>query len=214
MKAMVRYFGPCRTQTGKDTEELDLGEGATVADLLEACCRRHAALAATRASLLVAVERELAPPSRRLKAGEEIAVMPPLSGGAGSVTLTTGKVSAEAISRTLLGRGEGALATFEGIVRPEGPAAESGHLDYDAYASMAEKKLSQVAEEARTRFGILDVAIAHRHGPVPVGEAAVAIAVTAKHRKEAFAACSFAIDRVKEIVPIWKMGGDACAHGH
>ena len=132
----------------------------------------------------------------------------------GRILLTEGKVGAEPLVRELLGRGEGAVATFEGIVRPEGSAATSGHLDYDAYAPMAEAKLHQVAEEARKRFGVLDISIAHRHGPVPVGEAAVANAVLSKHRREAFAACSFAIDRVKEIVPIWKMGEDACAKGH
>ena len=131
----------------------------------------------------------------------------------GDATLTTRKVSARSLARRILGKGEGALATFEGIVRPEGPAAEHGHLDYDAYGPMAERKLAQVAGEARRRFPILDIAIAHRHGPVPVGEVAVAIAVTAKHRKASFEACAFAIDRVKEIVPIWKMGGDACAAG-
>ena len=132
----------------------------------------------------------------------------------GSVLLTEGRINAEALAKALLGRGEGAVATFEGVVRPEGPAAASGHLDYDAYAPMAEAKLGQVAAEAMTRFGVLDLSIAHRHGPVPVGEVAVAIAVASKHRKEAFAACAFAIDRVKEIVPIWKMGEDACAlHG-
>ncbi len=132
----------------------------------------------------------------------------------GRILLTEGKVGTDTLVRELSGHGEGAMATFEGIVRPEGPAAVSGHLDYDAYAPMAEAKLGQVAAEARRRFGILDVSIAHRHGPVPVGEVAVAIAVASKHRKEAFAACAFAIDRVKEIVPIWKMGEDACAQGH
>ena len=131
----------------------------------------------------------------------------------GGILLTTGAVSAGALAEGLKGRGEGAIATFEGIVRPEGPAAEQGHLDYDAYTPMAEAKLKEVAREARERFGILDIAVAHRHGPVRTGEVAVAIAVASKHRKEAFAACAFAIDRVKEIVPIWKMGGDACAHG-
>lgn len=131
-----------------------------------------------------------------------------------TVTLTTRPVSADALAKHLQGRGEGAVVTFEGVVRPEGAAGKAGRLDYDAYAPMAEAKLEEVAEEVRARFGVLGVAIAHRHGAVPVGEAAVAIAVAARHRKEAFEACAFAIDRVKEIVPIWKMGGDspgACA---
>ncbi len=132
----------------------------------------------------------------------------------GAILLTKGRINAEALAKALSGRGEGAVATFEGVVRPEGPAAENGHLDYDAYAPMAEAKLKQVVEEAVARFKVLDVSIAHRHGAVPVGEVAVAIAVVSKHRQEAFAACAFAIDRVKEIVPIWKMGGDACAHDH
>ena len=214
MKATVRYFGPCRLQTGRDTDAVELPQPATVADLLEACCRLHPALQAVRRSLLVAVNQEFAGPETPLMGSEEIALMPPLSGGAGAVILTTGRVSAGVLGKTLLGQGEGALVTFEGIVRPEGPAAEHGHLDYDAYGPMAEQKLAQVADEARRRVAILDIAIAHRHGPVPVGEVAVAIAVTAKHRKASFEACSFAIDRVKEIVPIWKMGGDACAHDH
>lgn len=127
--------------------------------------------------------------------------------------LTTSPVSADALAKTLAGRGEGALVTFEGIVRPEGEAARLGRLDYDAYAPMAEAKLAQVLAEARARFDILDIAIAHRHGPVKVGEVAVAIAAAALHRKAAFEAASFAIDRVKQIVPIWKMQGDAC-HDH
>ncbi len=128
-----------------------------------------------------------------------------------SILLTEAPVSAEALARALGGNGEGAVVTFEGVVRPEGPAASAGHLDYDAYAPMAERKLSEVEAEARSRFGILAIAIAHRHGPVPVGEAAVAIAVCSRHRREAFEACAFAIDRIKQIVPIWKMGEDACA---
>ncbi len=211
MKATVRYFGPCRLQAGRDTDAIELPAPATVADLLDACCRLHPALQAAKGSLLVAVNQEFAGPDIPLAGGEEIALMPPLSGGAGAVILTTGRVAAGVLGKTLLGGGEGALVTFEGIVRPEGPAQAHGHLDYDAYGPMARRKLAQVADEARRRFPILDVAIAHRHGPVPVGEVAVAIAVTATHRKAAFEACAFAIDRVKEIVPIWKMGGDACA---
>jgi molybdopterin synthase catalytic subunit len=213
VRATVRYFGPCRLQTGRDWDAVELPQPATVADLLEACCRLHPALQAARRSLLVAVDQEFAGADTVLTGGEEIALMPPLSGGAGAVTLTRGAISVRPLADALLGRGEGALSTFEGIVRPEGPAAEHGHLDYDAYGPMAEKKLAQVADEARRRFDVLDIAIAHRHGPVPVGEVAVAIAVTAQHRKAAFEACAFAIARIKEIVPIWKMGGDACQHG-
>ena len=215
MRARVLYFGPCRQHAGCDEETIDLPGGtATVQDLLDRCCALHPGLAQARASLLVAVDREFASPAAGITGAEEIAVMPPVSGGAAGITLTTGKVSAAGLAESLAGTGEGAVATFEGVVRPEGPAAVSGHLDYDAYAPMAEAKLAEVAAEARRRFGILDLAIAHRHGPVPVGEAAVAIAVTARHRKEAFAACAFAIDRIKQIVPIWKLGEDACLrHG-
>jgi len=118
--------------------------------------------------------------------------------------ITSELLIAESIITEVNKSGNGGICTFVGTVRDNADGKSVLHLEYDAYAEMAEKKLADVAAEIKNKWGLDDVSIVHRIGKLEIGEAAVVIAVGAPHRKEAFAACQYAIDRIKEYVPIWK----------
>jgi molybdopterin synthase catalytic subunit len=152
---------------------------------------------------MVAVNAEYVEPDFVLSSGDEVAIIPPVSGG-DWFQVTTDPLSPEAVTAEVKGDLYGAVLTFVGTVRQESEGAKVLYLDYEAYPEMAEKKLKQVAAEIRQRWGVGQVAIAHRLGRVGVGEAALVVAVATPHRNEAFAACQYAIDRLKEIVPVWK----------
>lgn len=207
MRVRVLYFAACRQAAGTGEEEVDLPAPPTVAGLWSALLARHPSLAGWEGKAKIAVDEELAGPDAPLRGGETVAVLPPLSGGMPEAALVDGPVSAAELAGALSRQGGGAVATFEGIVRPrEGDRAIAG-LRYEVYETMALRKLQEVAREAMERFRLIDVRIAHRRGFVPAGEAAVAIAVAAERREAAFEACRFAIERLKEIVPIWKAVG-------
>lgn len=152
---------------------------------------------------LVAVNRAFAEPDLRLKEGDEVAFLPPFSGGQ-FVELTGKPIDPQAMAERVRRDSCGAVVVFWGVVRNENEGKAVLSLEYEAYTPMAEEKLRQVAQEVRQRWQVEDVAICHRVGPMEVGEIAVVIAVAAPHRHEAFQACHFAIDRIKEIVPLWK----------
>jgi molybdopterin synthase catalytic subunit len=118
--------------------------------------------------------------------------------------ITKEVLSADEVTTEVSKGGNGGICTFVGIVRNNADGKKVLHLEYDAYPAMAEKKLAEIASEINAKWGLSDVAIVHRIGKLEIGEAAVVIAVGAPHRKEAFAACSYVIDRIKEFVPIWK----------
>jgi molybdopterin synthase catalytic subunit len=118
--------------------------------------------------------------------------------------ITKEVLSADEVTKAVSKGGNGGICTFVGIVRNNAEGKKVLHLEYDAYPAMAEKKLAEIASEINDKWGLPDVAIIHRIGKLEIGEAAVVIAVGAPHRKEAFAACQYAIDRIKEFVPIWK----------
>jgi MoaE-MoaD fusion protein len=202
----VRLFAALREQAGSDSIEIELGEGATVADALE-----RLAAAPPLAGLLerlpvaMAVNRDYASPETPLRAGDELALIPPISGGAAvHARVTEEPLSLEALSRSV-GRPEaGAIVSFQGVTR------EVERLDYEAYREMAEARMAAILEECVARHGLLAAAAEHRVGPVALGEPAVIVAVAAPHRGEAFAGAREAIDRIKAEAPIWKReaGGD------
>ncbi|MBI4229429.1 MAG: molybdenum cofactor biosynthesis protein MoaE [Planctomycetes bacterium] len=208
----VRYFSICRAATGRDEEAIPARDGPTVGALLEHLRRRHPGLAPHAASLRVAVNHEFAPASRPLSDADEVALLPPVQGGKGqddpegtvSVLLTREPIDLPALLEAARAEGAGAVATFTGIVRPGEAGRAIRAIEYEAYDEMARRELARIAREARARAGILAVAVVHRTGPVPAGEAAVAIAVASGHRAEAFETCRWIIDRIKETVPVWK----------
>jgi MoaE-MoaD fusion protein len=191
---VVRLFAGLRERAGWSQRELDV---ATVADVWPAL-----GLGEEPAGLLYAVNREYAEPSRELRDGDEVALIPPVSGGAFRVT--DEPLSLEAVAAEVADERAGGLATFTGTVRRQSRGREVTRLEYEAYAEMAEDVMAQLARELGERYDLCAVAIHHRVGTLGIGEASVVIAVSAPHRQDALAACKDAIDRLKETVPLWK----------
>jgi molybdopterin synthase catalytic subunit/molybdopterin converting factor small subunit len=196
----VRLFAILRERAGRDSVELDLAEGATVGEALAALAELPGLGEALRAVPVgTAVNREYRGPDAELRPDDELALIPPVSGGADvHVRLTEHPLSLEAISRTVGRAGAGAIVTFQGTTR--GVA----RLDYEAYREMAEERIAAILRECVERHGLEAAAAEHRIGGVPLGDAGVIVAVSAPHRPEAFAAAREAIDRIKAEAPIWK----------
>jgi molybdopterin converting factor subunit 1 len=212
----VRAFASLRQALGTATLTLNLPPGTTVADLLERLSIDYPAAVPHLARAIVAVNQDYANPTHSLAPDDEIAVFPPVSGGNADTVrdeakMTHAKLSAEAIdplelSALVTEPGVGAIVTFAGVVRDNNLGRHVRHLEYEAYAEMAEAKLRQVVSEAREHWPkIRGVAVVHRTGHLAISEMAVLVAVGAPHRDDgAFEAARYIIDRTKEIVPIWK----------
>jgi molybdopterin converting factor subunit 1 len=197
----VRLFAGLRERAGSDRVEVELPDGASVADLLVALGGTPVGELAPR-SCIVALNREYAPAEAIVGAGDEVALVPPVSGGAGAVrlaSLTSGPLDLAAISAAVRDARAGAVVCFEGVTR----AVDA--LDYEAYAEMAVAKLRAIGEEEAARHGLCAVALVHRTGRVPLSEPSVIVAASAPHRGEAFAGARALIDRVKAEAPIWKV---------
>jgi MoaE-MoaD fusion protein len=191
----VRLFAGLRERAGYSEREL---EGvAQVADVWPAL-----GLGDEPEGLLYAVNRKYADPGRELADGDEVALIPPVSGGAFRVTEEP--LSLEAVVDEVTDESAGAVASFLGTVRRESRSRTVLYLEYEAYAEMAEDVMAQLAAELEQRYDLCAVAIHHRVGRVEIGEASVAIAVSATHRQDALAACKDAIDTLKRTVPLWK----------
>jgi MoaE-MoaD fusion protein len=200
MRVTLRLFAGLRERAGRDVVEVDLPEGATAADALA-----EVQGLAPGVPLVLAVNREYATPETALTAGDELAVVPPVSGGeadaaAGAVhaAIVEGPISLDALTERVRDPRAGALVTFSGTTR------DVEHLDYEAYAEMAQERLARIVAEAVERHGLCAAAAEHRVGRVPLGEASIVIAASAPHRPEAFAGAREVIDRVKAEVPMWK----------
>jgi MoaE-MoaD fusion protein len=194
MPVTVRLFAGLREQAGWSSREV---EAATVGDVWAAL-----GLGEEPAGLLYAVNREYAPRERRLRDGDEVALIPPVSGGAFRVTEEPLRL--EAAVAEVADERAGGIATFTGTVRRRSRGREVLRLEYDAYAEMAEDVMAQLASELESAHDLCAVAIHHRVGRLEIGEASVVIAISAPHRQDALAACREAIDRLKETVPLWK----------
>lgn len=203
MIVRVRLFAILREKAGSDAVELELREGATVADALSAL-RMNQALGGLleRMPVAMAVNRDYADSEMTLEEEDELALVPPVSGGAGiHVRVGPEPLSLEAVA-TAVGRPTaGAVVVFQGMTR------EVGKLDYEAYREMAEQRIGEILGECIDRYGLEAAAAEHRTGSVPLGEASVIVAVSAPHREEAFAGAREAIDRIKAEAPIWKKEG-------
>jgi MoaE-MoaD fusion protein len=191
---VVRLFAGLRERAGWSQRELDVASVAEVWPALE--------LGDEPEGLLYAVNREYADREQELRDGDEVALIPPVSGGAFRVTEEP--LSLEAVAAEVADERAGAVATFTGTVRRQSRGREVTHLEYEAYAEMAEDVMARLAGDLDKRYDLCSVAIHHRVGRLEVGEASVVIAVSAPHRQDALAACKDAIDRLKETVPLWK----------
>jgi len=200
----VLYFAVVRERLKLDGESLELADGATVDDLLDVLAARRAPLAALRAAVKVAVDREFVSGDHRLADGAEVALIPPVSGGAGLFRVTDEPLELAEVVRAVSADEHGGIATFTGVVRSRSRGKTIVRLEYEAYRPMAERKLAEIAQRIAEELPGVRLAIVHRVGALAVGEAAVVIAASAPHRAAAFDACRAAIERLKTDVPIWK----------
>lgn len=204
MQIEVRLFGSLRESAGARSVRLELPEGAKIEDLRKALEARLPEAARLGARARVAVNQAVAPPGTVLRDGDEVALLPPVSGGSGRCTVEETALDPESVTARVAGDDTGGVVTFVGRVRDRSRGQTIERLEYEAYPGMAERELERIADEAAGRWPGVRVAIAHRTGVLAVGELAVVVAAAAPHRSEAFEACRFAIDTLKERVPIWK----------
>jgi molybdopterin synthase catalytic subunit len=197
MNVTVRLFAGLRERAGESRRELELPDGATVADVWPALD-----LGEEPGGLVYAVNRSYAETAAPLADGDEVGLIPPVSGGA--FELHDDAVSLDAVVREVATDAAGAIATFTGTVRDNARGRDVDHLEYEAYEGMAEQTMAELAESLKAKYEIEEVAIHHRIGRVEIGEPSVVIAVSGAHRADALAACKEAIDTLKETVPLWK----------
>jgi molybdopterin synthase catalytic subunit/molybdopterin converting factor small subunit len=197
MRITVRLFAVLRERAGCGERELDLGDGSRVGDVWGAL-----GLGDEPAGIAYARNREYADRDAALSDGDEVALIPPVSGGAFRVQ--SEPLDLAAVVAEVSDPGAGAIATFVGTTRDHNRGRTVTHLEYDAYPEMAEAEMAKIAAAVIDRHGVRHVAIAHRTGHVPIGEASVIIAVSAAHRGAAMDACREAIDTLKQTVPVWK----------
>ena len=195
MKVRVRLFAGLREHAGWSEREV---EGVThVEDVWPSL-----SLGAEPAGLMYAVNKKYAQRDHELDDGDEVAVIPPVSGG--SFRLSADPLSLDAVVDEVRSDKAGAIVTFVGTTRSESRGRAVGHLDYEAYEGMAEQVMAAIASALEERYDLCGIAIHHRTGRVEIGEPSIVIAVSAPHRQDALAACKDAIDTLKEQVPLWK----------
>jgi molybdopterin converting factor subunit 1 len=200
VRVVVRLFAGLRELAGTGEQEVELAEGATAADVWASLPDR---LGERPDGLVLAVNRSYATEDTPLADGDEVALIPPVSGGS-PVRLTAETIDLAAVAAEVADERAGAIATFSGTTRVESRGRSVRHLDYEAYAEMAEEVMADLVETLKGKYDLCDVAIVHRTGRVGIGETSVAIAVSAPHRGDALAACAEAIDTLKQTVPLWK----------
>ncbi len=204
----TRLFARLREQAGTDAETVEVRQGATVDDVYDALQKLHPALDPNRESVRAAVNQEFAEWDVVVAAGDEVAFIPPVSGGAHGAgvlfELTADPLDARRIEAAVAHKGAGAICTFTGVVRDSSRGRSVTHLEYEAYAEMASAEMRRIASEIAERWPEARVAMAHRTGRLEIGEASVVVSVSCPHRAEAIDACRWGIDRLKESVPIWK----------
>jgi molybdopterin synthase catalytic subunit len=208
MNVIVRYFAGHREIAQRTEEQIELPDEATVGSLWALLVERYPRLVGYTGRLLYAVNQEFSRLDTPLHDGDEVAYIPPVSGGsAGSDPLF--RITNEPLDPTVLmalvqSPDMGALVTFAGIVRNHFAGRPTASLEYEAFEPMARNVLADLAEQARRQWGTGGIAIHHRIGQLGIGETAVLIVVAAPHRHEAFEAAEWIMDRIKEVAPIWK----------
>ncbi|MBS1893299.1 MAG: molybdenum cofactor biosynthesis protein MoaE [Actinobacteria bacterium] len=211
MTVTVRLFAILRERAGRDSVEIELPEGATVGDAFARLADAPGLCELVEhLPVRMAVNREYAGEGTRIAAGDELALIPPISGGAAARTrarVTEESLDAAELSAWVGDPAAGGIVTFQGVTR------EVASLDYEAYREMAEERIAAILGECAERYELLAAAAEHRVGRVPRGEPGVVVAVSAGHREEAFAGAREAIDRIKAEAPIWKRELDAAGAG-
>jgi molybdopterin synthase catalytic subunit len=204
MEIKVLYFAVVRERLRRDGESLELPDGATVEGLMSALVERHPALGDLRRAIKLAVNQDLAAPGQVLRHGDEVALIPPVSGGAPWCRLTAEPLDVGAVIAAVSAPGQGGIVTFIGAVRDHNHGKPVVRLEYESYPPMVLRTLGAIIERIEREVPGARVAIAHRDGALAIGDLAVVIAASAPHRAEAFEACRQAIEQLKRDVPIWK----------
>ena len=216
MKVGVLFFGVLRDIVGRSSDSLELPEGARVSDVLLHYGREAMGLEGMRSSIAISVNREYAGEDCTLCEGDEIGLLPPVSGGSGGegrellegvqdeISIVRDRIDTDAVTERLQRPEDGALVIFEGVVRDNTRGRRTRYLEYEAYEAMALQQMQSLALQARTRFAVRGASIVHRLGRLEIGETSVLIAVASVHRGAAFDACRWIIDTLKKTVPIWK----------
>jgi MoaE-MoaD fusion protein len=211
----VLFFGVLKDVVGRAEEVLALDSGARVEDVLTRYAKEFPKLAEMSGSIALARNQRFCLRSDATEDGDEIALLPPVSGGAGTFThqslqngnffaLTRDPIEVRELPARVLRGEDGAVVTFEGVVRNNTKGRPTCFLEYEGYESMALNVMAEIGRDLATTYAIDRIAMVHRLGRMEVGETSVAIAVSAPHRKAAFEACLEAINRLKRLVPIWK----------
>jgi molybdopterin synthase catalytic subunit len=204
----TRLFARLRELAGTDSENVEVRAGATVADVYDALRKSHPGLDVSSESVRAAVNQEFADWDAVVADGDEVAFIPPVSGGAHAVgvlfELTTDPLDPRRLEAAVAHKGAGAICTFIGVVRDTSRGRSVTHLEYEAYGEMATAEMRKIAGEIAEKWPEARVAMAHRTGRLEIGEASVVVSVSCPHRAEAIDACRWGIDRLKESVPIWK----------
>jgi MoaE-MoaD fusion protein len=213
MHVRVLFFGRLKEIVGKSEEDAELSEGSRVEDLFARYGRRFPELAQFRSSVVASVNQEFADWRATLSHGDEIAFLPPVSGGDASAgagvaenlcALVRTPIETSEIVAQLKAPPDGAVVVFEGIVRNHSGNRPTLYLEYEAYEPMAIAKMQEIGAQMREKFSIRRYAMVHRLGRLEIGETSVLIAVCSAHRAAAFEACRFGIDTLKRTAPIWK----------
>ena len=215
MQVRLRYFAIIRETLGRTEETLEVADGETAGAVFDRLAAAEPRLRPMKAATMLMVNQEYVPPTTPLRDGDEIAFIPPVSGGAGDASDPDGDqpefyqvvetpLDVHDVIRAVEDPAAGAIVSFVGTVRDHSLGKTVTALDYEAYPAAAEKMLARIGAEVRARWPVRRVAIIHRTGHLAVGEASVVIAVSAPRRHAAFEACEHVIVRLKEIVPIWK----------
>jgi MoaE-MoaD fusion protein len=219
MLVRILFFGILKDLAGQGGESLDLPDNATLGDVLSHYQARIPRLKEWSSSIAMSVNQEYAGPETKLSQGDEIALLPPVSGGLGTAqeaqvagpkgrpkhaAIVRERIETRAVLEGIKRPEDGAAVVFEGVVRDNSRGRRTLYLDYEAYEDMAVKQMEELAEQVLSRFPIRDIAILHRLGRLQIGETSVLIVVASAHRAAAFDACRWLIDNLKRTVPIWK----------
>lgn len=207
MQVRLLFFASIADIVGARQLDVEIPSGSTVGDLLSELEGQYPRLAGYKSILLTSVNEEYAKPETTIADGDEVAIFPPVSGGAVQTEfyrITNEAIDARAIATQLTRPEAGAICIFEGIVRNNSKGKITRHLVYEGYETMALKKMEEIGGFVRQAWEIDAVGIIHRLGHLDIGETSVAIIITSAHRKASFDACEYAIDKLKKVVPIWK----------
>jgi MoaE-MoaD fusion protein len=207
MRVNVLFFGVLKDLVGRASESLDLEEGATVADVLSHYEEHVPKIREMLPAVALSVNQHYAGPGAVLGPGDEVALLPPVSGGTMGAThaaLTRVPIDREAVLARIKRSEDGAVVVFDGIVRNNSRGRLTLYLDYEAYEEMALQQLEDLAAQALKQYAIRDVALVHRLGRLEIGETSVLVVVASAHRGAGFDACRWLIDTLKRTVPIWK----------